>query len=402
MSQLLTIADLIASGKPLAPGKLLAGKAGLGNGVTWAVSLRPYAPAIPPLKGGEIGLVGSDLLARHEPPITLADVVRQMHLRGSSGLVVRGEVNEQAVEEAERLGLPLVRLPEEVALHDVEQEIMRECALVQARYEIMAGEEPGAWIGRLLAGQIATTIEAQAPARREGHTLGAIYAVALVRPTGRQGSGIKGNERAGQRLEEVAVSLAKPGGANGSGLIVHPHEDDLAVLVPPESETALGIALNGRGLACGIGKARPVLEAPASLHEARLALLSSAMLHEGKAVRYESLGAERMLLLLYMDNKAELASFVQETLGPLLAHDARSAMPLLPTVASYIGHGGRLRETALELFVHRNTLAYRLDNASQLLGVDLKDADARLAVEIALRALPLVSEDGGVRGPTTT
>jgi purine catabolism regulator len=383
MSELLTIAELIAPGKPLAEGKLLAGTAGLDNGVTWAVSLRPYAPAIPPLKGGEISLTGSDVLARHEPPITLADVVRQLHLRGASGLVVRGEVNEQAIEEAERVGLPLVHLPDEVALHDIEQEIMRECALVQARREIMAGEEPGGWIVRLLAGHIATIIEAQAPARREGHDLAASYAVALVVPVG-------GKDRSDHHLHEAAASLAKRGGSNGSGFIVHPYEDGLAVLVPSDSEKLLGSALSGRGLACGIGKVRPILEAPSSLHEARLALLSSIMLHEGRAVRFESLGAERMLLLLYVDNKVELERFVQETLGPLLAHDARSAMPLLPTIASFVGHGGRLRETAVELFVHRNTLAYRLDNASQLLGIDLKNADARLAVEMALRALPLV------------
>ncbi len=386
MSQLLTIADLIAPGKPLAAGDLLAGRAGVNNGVTWAVSLRPYAPAIPPLKGGEIGLAGSDVLGRHEPPIRLADVVRQMQLRGASGLVVRGEVDEQAINEADRLGLPLVRLPDELALHEIEQEIMRECALVQARHEIMAGEEPGAWIGRLLAGQIATVIEAQAPARREGHKLGANYGVALVAP-------IAEKERSEQGLDETAALLAKKGGANSSGLIVHPYEDGLAVLVPPESEEALSNALSGRGLACGIGTQRPILEAPSSLHEARLALLSSAMLHEGGVVRYETLGAERMLLLLYLDNRAELESFVQETLGPLLAHDAHSATLLLPTIASFIGHGGRLRETAVELFVHRNTLAYRLDNASQLLGIDLKDADARLAVDIALRALPLVRGD---------
>ncbi len=365
---------------------MLAGKAGLDNGVTWAVSLRPYAPAIPPLKGGEIGLAGSDLLGRHEPPIRLADVVRQMHLRGASGLVVRGEVNEQAIEEADRLGLPLIRLPDELALHEIEQEIMRECALVQARHEIMAGEEPGAWIGRLLAGQIATVIEAQAPARREGHKLGANYAVALVAPVAEK-------ENWEHRMGETVASLAKKGGANSSGFIVHPYEDGLAVLVPPDAEGALRSALSGRELACGIGKERPILEAPSSLHEARLALLSSATLHEGRVVRYENLGAERMLLLLYLDNKAELESFVQETLGPLLAHDARSAMPLLPTIASFVGHGGRLRETAIELFVHRNTLAYRLDNASQLLGIDLKDADARLALEMALRALPLVRGD---------
>src|SRR5260370_5639788 len=177
---MLTIADLLAPGGPLAEAELLAGSGALGNSVTWAVSLRPYSPAIPPLKGGEVALVGTDVLARHELPVTIADVVRQLSAHGASGLAVRGEVNAQAIDEAERLGLPLVGLPNDALLHDIEQAIMRECAMVQARLEMMAGEEPGAWIGRLLSGQIMTFVEAQGPARREGYALGTSYLLALL------------------------------------------------------------------------------------------------------------------------------------------------------------------------------------------------------------------------------
>jgi purine catabolism regulator len=362
---------------------MLAGAGGTGNGVTWAVSLRPYAPAIPPLKGGEIALAGTEALARHEPPVTLADVVRQLGARGASGLVVRGEVNTQAVEAAEAIDLPLLRLPDDAPLHEIEQAIMRECALFQARREIMAAEEPGAWIERLLAGQTATFVEAQGPARREGYTLSASYAVVLVAP-------VNSDSDARTKLEKVAAAQIERNRDKEIAIIPYALEDGLVFLVPPGGESVLRAVLHGERLACGLGSERPLLEAALSLEEARLALLSSLKLHNGTLVRHAEMGVERMLLLLYLHHKDELGRFVDETLGPILAHDAKSATPLLPTISSYVGHGGRLRETATDMFVHRNTLAYRLDRAAEILDVDLKDADARLAVEIALRALPLL------------
>jgi DNA-binding PucR family transcriptional regulator len=77
---------------------------------------------------------------------------------------------------------------------------------------------------------------------------------------------------------------------------------------------------------------------------------------------------------------------VEETLGPLVEHDSRYGTHLVSTVESFVGHAGRLRETAGEIFVHRNTLAYRLQKAADLLGVDLKDADKQLTIQMALRA----------------
>jgi len=387
-TRMLTLADLLAPGEPLAGSELLAGSRGLGNGVTWAVSLRPYSPAIPPLKGGEIALVGTDVLARQEPPVTMAYVVRYLGARRASALAVRGEVSSQAIEAADSIGLPLLRLPDNASLHDIEQQIMRECAMYQARQEMMAAEQQGAWVGRLLSGQIMTFIEAQGPARREGYTLGMSYAVALVKPEMVEGD-------AQRALDRVAASLAEHSRKSEPCIISHPFEDGLALLVPADREGDLRTAVRGRNVACGLGRERPLMEAPTSLEEARLALLSSVNLHGGDPVRYDDLGAERMLLLLYLHNRPELESFVEETLGPLLKHDSRTASPLMPTILLFLGHGGRLRETAADMYVHRNTLAYRLDRASEILGVDLKDADVRLAVEIALRALPLVRHADG-------
>ena len=121
-----------------------------------------------------------------------------------------------------------------------------------------------------------------------------------------------------------------------------------------------------------------------------MALLASERLYEGRPVLFTDMGADRLLLVLLRERPEELRAFVELTLGPLLQHDARSASPLLPTVRAFVEHGGRLRETAAEIYVHRNTLAYRLDRAAEILGVDLKEPRARLAIELALRALPLL------------
>src|SRR5215213_4969764 len=110
MDHTLTVRDLLLPGEPLDPAEVLAGGVGLGNPVTWAVSLRPYPPAFPRLRGGELALVAVEFLARLEPPTTLADVVRQLASRDAAGVAVRGEVDEGAVETARQVGLPLLRL----------------------------------------------------------------------------------------------------------------------------------------------------------------------------------------------------------------------------------------------------------------------------------------------------
>ncbi|MEO8289136.1 MAG: helix-turn-helix domain-containing protein [Chloroflexota bacterium] len=377
-----TIAHLLSPAGPLAGGDLLAGERGLDNAVTWAVSLRPYAPAIPRLKGGEIALVGMDLLSRHEPPVTLADVVRELQARGASGMAVRGDVDSAAVEAADSAGLPLIRIAGDTPLHEIEQAIMRECALFLARREIMAEEAPGAWIERLLTGEIATFTDAQVLARREGHVLAPHYEVAYVVPRNRTGPH--------GRLYEIVERIAALNRKREQGILHFAQETNLTVLLPTGAEGDVLAAIHEGGWACGVGGQRPTLQAGESLREAKLAAQSSALLHDGAPVRYADLGADKMLLLLYRDNRAELEAFVEETLGPLLRHDSHSATPLLPTVASFVGHSGRLRETAAEIYVHRNTLAYRLDRAAEILGVDLKEADARLALEMALRSLKLV------------
>lgn len=77
------------------------------------------------------------------------------------------------------------------------------------------------------------------------------------------------------------------------------------------------------------------------------------------------------------------ASWVGDILGPLARDDENSAM-LRHTVQVFLSHAGSLKPTADELYVHKNTVTYRLRKAEELMGRSL-DYD-RLRLELALLA----------------
>ena len=49
---------------------------------------------------------------------------------------------------------------------------------------------------------------------------------------------------------------------------------------------------------------------------------------------------------------------------------------------AYLDHNGSVRETADELYVHRNTINYKLNKISEILGMDLSQLDSRLQLRV--------------------
>lgn len=381
---------MLLPGEPLDPSEVMAGEGGLANVVSWVVSLRPYPPAFPQLRGGELAFVATEHLTRLDPPVTLVGAIRYLAERGASGVAVRGEIGGDAVAVAREYSFPLLRLLTDMPLQDIEQAVMRECALHEARREMLP-QDRHAWVESLLGGRFDSLHEAQSLARKHGYTLASHYTVAYLAHAGSHTGGL---DEMVQGLEEVFRRDRKAGAPLPLAV---PYEHGVAVLLPQGWEAVMPLKLIVGKMPCGISSEKPALEAPDSLAEAQLAALASALLRGGMPTRYADLGADRLLLLLHRDHPDELRAFVEETIGPLLRHDVRSASPLLPTVEAFVRHGGRLRETAAEIYVHRNTLAYRLDRAAEILSIDLKDAGARLAIELALRVLPL-GKDNYERG----
>jgi len=135
----------------------------------------------------------------------------------------------------------------------------------------------------------------------------------------------------------------------------------------------------------GVGRSHPGVGGLARAYrEADQALaIARTLLGPGRTVHFDDLGVQRLLFQL-RDNP-ELASFYDDLLGRLQAHDERQGAELVNTLEAFFEcHGNHVR-TAQRLHLHRNTLLYRLDRARQVLGVDFDDPETRLALQVALK-----------------
>jgi len=99
---------------------------------------------------------------------------------------------------------------------------------------------------------------------------------------------------------------------------------------------------------------------------------------------FGTLGVYR--LLTAVQPEAELRQFYDDMIGPLLAHDKKTHGALMRTLDAYLTAGGSVVETADKLHTHRNTVLYRIVRIIEILKIDVRQAEHRLDLHLALRA----------------
>jgi purine catabolism regulator len=96
---------------------------------------------------------------------------------------------------------------------------------------------------------------------------------------------------------------------------------------------------------------------------------------------FADLGLYRFLYAL--EPLPELRAFRDEMLARLRQKDRGGV--LLPTLAAYLATNGSPTDAAQRLHLHRNTVLYRLGRIEEILGSDLRDADVRVTLHLALK-----------------
>ncbi|WP_411576681.1 PucR family transcriptional regulator [Streptomyces mutabilis] len=84
---------------------------------------------------------------------------------------------------------------------------------------------------------------------------------------------------------------------------------------------------------------------------------------------------------------AEAARLVQVTLGPVLDLPAGERSRLLRTLEHWFASGGSANATSQSLFVHPNTVRYRIRRVEELTGRSLSDPRTTADVGAALLAV---------------
>ena len=94
--------------------------------------------------------------------------------------------------------------------------------------------------------------------------------------------------------------------------------------------------------------------------------------NESNIIKYNELGIVR--LFIELAETKDIEQYCYENLGPILDYDKNHGMDLVGTLKCYFKNNRHLVKTSQELFIHRNTLLYRLSTIKNLLQRDLDDA----------------------------
>jgi len=135
-------------------------------------------------------------------------------------------------------------------------------------------------------------------------------------------------------------------------------------------------------LRCGVGTPASDMSAwRTSFRQAGQSMELSRRLGVHKPLYFPNLSVYR--LLMQIEHSPELIAFQEEILGALLSHE--SSDELLRTLAAYFDHNGNLSQAAEALYIHRNTLLYRMERIAAITGLELEHPETRLAVQLALQ-----------------
>jgi purine catabolism regulator len=318
------------------------------------VPLSAFDPpvAVRPLLDGEARLVA--------PILVQGSIAGFLSLLGSDGEL--GEMHRLAVgRAAHACAIELVRAR---AAHDARDEVDEELLDV------------------LTAGRPGSHQAARERARRKGFDVDAPYLVIAAEPAERG------------RAPKVRAAWERLLATMRSSALVRERGDSTLALVSLAGKRAVepkalveqlhrAARAAGGPVALGYGAVRTgTAEIASGAREAEQALtMGRRLFGPDSATAFKNLGLYRLLYAL--QPLPELRAFRDDALGRLRLKDRRGV--LLDTLGAYLATNGSPTDAADLLHLHRNTVLYRLGRIEDVLGLDLRNAEVRLALHLALK-----------------
>ena len=110
-------------------------------------------------------------------------------------------------------------------------------------------------------------------------------------------------------------------------------------------------------------------------NQADMALRIITRIHSNEnQMYYDQLGVYKLFFEIPEETRAE---FCREHLGPLIQEDQKTNSNLVDTLRCYLANGSSTVRAAQQLFIHKNTMIYRINRIKSILNVDLNDPFVR-------------------------
>ena len=376
--------------------KLKAGENGLEQSVRWIY----FADCLQCIKSEyriDNYIHGGEFVVLTNPSVTddsrkLLELIRQMYEHGITALGINeGQISEELMRYCEEKNLPLFEMSEKYPLIDLSQIICRK--LVLEENDRNAAEQ---LFSSILDAEHLSREQVMAQARYLNIDLEESFFVAEIAFTSKKAeSGWEDEDflAAGRNVKRMI--RAEFSSFIKQDILILPQAGSILALIPDREETESCIKEifsrivdraqreYGMDLRIGVGNSKAYLdEVKKSRNEASAALRAAEVSGlKGNIFFYRDQGI--YTLLSHVDDTRILDTYVEEKLGKLLQADELNDGKLSETLENYLNCSCNAKKTAEEMFLHRNTLNYRLKKIREILGCDLEKLDTCLELKLA-------------------
>jgi len=383
--------------------ELVGGNAGTEKCIEWiyvAECFEDPLEGIKWLQGGEIVFITGVGMKGDLSAVT--KLIKGISEKNGVGLIVNigkyiNDIPKEAIEISNKLEIPLFTLPWEVKLVEVSQEISN--AIILARIEENSMNH---FLNNILFGDGDLEGNAIEKAAYFRYNLTGACCICVVDINGFENFlNLKGLE------DEISISKIKltfrkivkdilekyalrvPIIDNNNAVILFNRAEENCInrleKALKEVQELITKRMNGISVSVGIGNAYEDLNMmKQSLKEAELAIESGKCEGLNNTIRrYGEIGIYG--LLYSVEKKNVLENYYTDTLGAIIENDNKSKdNNLIEILETYLSENCNLTITAEKLFLHRNTLKYRMKKIENALNCDLRSFEQCMKVKIAL------------------
>jgi hypothetical protein len=199
-----------------------------------------------------------------------------------------------------------------------------------------------------------------------------------------------------QELYRMLQKSSQPEGE----LIFGEYEEQLVLLIPDSfmpkvkgrdfKNLLQRYSPEGKKFRMGQGDAANRIDLRESYLQAKKALFWANLQKRKYSISYDELGFLALLDEKNILNRVQ--TYNRRYLEKLTAYDQKNGTELFHTLSIYITSLWNFSSASKLLFVHLNTVKYRIEQAEKIMGIDLSDSDVRTNLEVAVKITEFFSD----------
>lgn len=351
--------------------QVIAGTGGMDRGIRWAykaenLNFEKW------VHGQELLIISAPVTQRRNYDL-YKTIEKAIDLKMSCALLLVGEnyvtdIDESVIDLAKKSDFPLFAIPWDVPLVDFFEELGHAISYLDDRRDIQDG-----LLAEIIFGNSINVRSVAQKCGQMGRDISVLEQVFVMHLDSLPNDEVRADAEVlndfFQKKEHPAIISCYGDRIIGfmkdcSG------ERDRITAIFEQFDTFLGKEHPGITYALNIGaKCENLQELQKSFHEtSKVNAILGHIGRQNEVLFYDQMGFYRFLMAY--ENHEPMQRFVEEILGELLEYDAKNHTQLVETMWMYFGSDCNLQKAADRLFLHKNTVKYRLQRIEQLTGRD--------------------------------